>query len=276
MATYPPPTENLSAFNSVVFEANNTPLTYDEAAKSFLKYPTAQGAQAFSTITTTTANITTAGVSGTATIGTMNATTAGVSGTATIGTMNATTAGVSGTGTIATLNSTTGAITTLTGTTATIGTVNATTLLTANSITANTGTTITLGTTSDTIKYNKMSPLYTTLPTFATADVGYTYTPTITLAASAGDIGTQSVGVGVWLITFFINVSAAGTSSLSIRDATGGLGTELARAMEVSDTYTATAVLSVSTGTKDITIRQNGISIGVGTGTQRWTITRIA
>jgi hypothetical protein len=261
MATYPPPTENLSAFNSIVFEANNTPLTYDEAAKSFLKYPTAQGAQAFSTITTTTANITTAGVSGTATIGTMNATTAGVSGT----------------GTIATLNSTTGAITTLTGTTATIGTVNATTLLTANSIRPNTGSTITLGTTSDTIKYNKMSPLYTALPTFATADVGYTYTPTITIGASAGvDIGTQIVGVGVWLITFFINVSGASTSSLSIRTTdTGGVVTELARAMEVNDTYTATAVFSATTSTT-IAIRQNGLSTNTGVGTQRWTITRIA
>lgn len=45
MSNYQPPTENVPVFNSELFETNNTPLTYETASKSFLKYPNAQGAE---------------------------------------------------------------------------------------------------------------------------------------------------------------------------------------------------------------------------------------
>lgn len=136
---------------------------------------------------------------------------------------------------------------------------------------------IVLGTTTETVRYNKLSPLYTTLP-FTAQDVGYTDTGVITMVAGAGptDIGTiASVPAGVWLVSFFITVASASATYLSLRDATGGGGTEYTRAYEVADTYAGTAVIPITTGTKSIVIRQTGASVA-GAGTQRWSITRIA
>ena len=65
MASYPPPKENLTEFNPVVFDTNNVPLTIAEGEKYFLKFPLAQGAETFSTTTTATANITTGVITGT-------------------------------------------------------------------------------------------------------------------------------------------------------------------------------------------------------------------
>ncbi len=45
MASYSPPTENLAIFDSSVFLTGDEPLTYNQAVKKFLKYPTAQGTE---------------------------------------------------------------------------------------------------------------------------------------------------------------------------------------------------------------------------------------
>lgn len=45
MASYSPPTENLAIFEPSVFNSGDEPLTYNEAAKKFLKYPYAQGTE---------------------------------------------------------------------------------------------------------------------------------------------------------------------------------------------------------------------------------------
>lgn len=45
MATYQPPIENLPIFDPSVFTTGNEALTYDEASKLFLKYPSAQGTE---------------------------------------------------------------------------------------------------------------------------------------------------------------------------------------------------------------------------------------
>jgi hypothetical protein len=51
MASYLPPTEDLPIFDSEVFDiANSTALTYAEAKKLFLTYPTAQGTQTISSL----------------------------------------------------------------------------------------------------------------------------------------------------------------------------------------------------------------------------------
>jgi len=126
------------------------------------------------------------------------------------------------------------------------------------------------------VRLNFIEPQYTTL-TQVEGQIGYQYdTAVITIAIAAGDIGTQTVGVGVWLVNFFISLASASATYLSIRDATGGGGTEYARAREVSGTYAGTAVIPVLTGTKTITIRQTGASTVAGVGSQKWSITRIA
>ncbi len=45
MASYQPPTENLAIFNPAAFEEDTTPLTFSEASKFFLRFPTAQGTE---------------------------------------------------------------------------------------------------------------------------------------------------------------------------------------------------------------------------------------
>jgi hypothetical protein len=145
--------------------------------------------------------------------------------------------------------------------------------------------TITLGrpatsatrTTYEVVRLNVIEPIYTTL-TQVEGQIGYQYTPVITIVAGAGptDIGTRSVGVGVWLVTFNITLATASATYLSLRDATAGGGTEYMRAYELTDTYSGSAVIPVLTGTKTITIRQTGASTGTGTGTQMWNVTRIA
>ena len=175
---------------------------------------------------------------GAITIPTLSTGTLNVSGTATIGTATITTAGVSGT--------------------ATIGTA-----------------TITTASVSGTLTTNVIAPSYTTLSLAAT-NIGYSYTPTITIALAAGDIGTESVGVGVWLVSFYIVLTGATATYLSVRDAVSGGGTEYFRAYENTDSYAGSCIIPVSTGTKTITIRQVGVSGAAGTGTQRMRITRIA
>jgi len=50
MATYQPPTENLPIFDPVVFLTGDEALTYNEAVKKFLKYPSAQGKETLQAI----------------------------------------------------------------------------------------------------------------------------------------------------------------------------------------------------------------------------------
>ena len=68
---------------------------------------------------------------------------------------------------------------------------------------------IVLGTTSETVQYNKAAPLYSTLPTFASADIGYMYTPTVTWAGtSQTTIASQSLPAGVYILSFSISLSS--------------------------------------------------------------------
>jgi hypothetical protein len=50
MSAYPPPVEELPIFNPAVFIVKDTALTIAEGEKYFLKYPQAQGTQAFTDI----------------------------------------------------------------------------------------------------------------------------------------------------------------------------------------------------------------------------------
>lgn len=47
MSVYSPPTESLPIFDSELFLVGDLPLTYNQAKKKFLKYPTAQGLESF-------------------------------------------------------------------------------------------------------------------------------------------------------------------------------------------------------------------------------------
>ena len=57
MASYPAPTEALPVFAPAVFETNDVPLTIEDGAKYFIKYPTAQGAITIPTLTSGTLNV---------------------------------------------------------------------------------------------------------------------------------------------------------------------------------------------------------------------------
>ena len=63
-----------------------------------------------------------------------------------------------------------------------------------------------------TIQYSKVTPLYTAIPTYTSADIGYTFKPVITINNGAGVswIPTTTVPMGVWLLT--LDLYAAGTS----------------------------------------------------------------
>lgn len=78
---------------------------------------------------------------------------------------------------------------------------------------------VVLGTTATTIRYNIVSPLYTTFPTTTNANIGYVLPGTLTATFTAGASWfSQSVPTGVWSILVVANatISSGSFSTLEI------------------------------------------------------------
>ena len=96
----------------------------------------------------------------------------------------------------------------------------------SNSTALGSGATITasnqvvLGTTSETIRYNKVSPLYSTVPTFATTDIGYVIKGTAVISSlTTASATVASIAIptdGVWFIAAQIMFYSASSSSIEI------------------------------------------------------------
>jgi hypothetical protein len=89
--------------------------------------------------------------------------------------------------------------------------------------------TIVLGTANETVRYNKVSPLYSSIPTFASTDIGYKVDATLsgTTAITTSPITVHSIsipGVGVWSMYFTaasINASAASRITFKLLNSGG-------------------------------------------------------
>ena len=137
-----------------------------------------------------------------------------------------------------------------------------------NSTALGSGATITasyqvvLGTTAETVRYNKVSPLYTSLPTFASTDIGYTTSFALaTLAPGTGIRSTANTSIalpiGVYMchIYYQINITFPGTTRNIIEfNITSGatlttraiMGLVYAPAIQEYNYYSIPAILTVS------------------------------
>jgi len=130
-----------------------------------------------------------------------------------------------------------------------------------------------------------MSPIYSSLPTFADTDIGFSYSPTITYSNVVGvDWATQAVGIGVWLCA--VNIATAytatdnGAYSLTLTDGTTSVNIpkDILIGGTNMNSYNCSFVFSRSTAT---TIILEVLEAGVSTTTltanrAKFTITRIA
>jgi hypothetical protein len=134
--------------------------------------------------------------------------------------------------------------------------------------------TIVLGTSAETVRYNKVAPLYTTVPTFTTSDIGYFYsgnsnvTPAISLSGT--NVFSVTPVLGMYLVSFNISLvpvsAAANTLTFSIKSGSTVLNISTA-------TYTASAN---STTTTPISL-QAPVSVGGSTAiTVEYTATAAA
>ena len=145
---------------------------------------------------------------------------------------------------------------------------------------------IVLGTATETIKYQKVSPLYTTtLPTYASTDIGYSLDTTITYPAlTTNSLITQTLGAGVWICEVFLDiigganllgVLVAGTQRSVIAGVPQGVAVILAGSNVV---YSTSMVLSVTTSSAITIVSKTTPLAGTvgGNANDHITFTRIA
>jgi hypothetical protein len=131
---------------------------------------------------------------------------------------------------------------------------------------------VVLGTTSETVKYNKLAPLYTSVPTYTSSDVGYIYSSSVgqTLYSSgtADFITISNLAVGVYIVKIdmlvfdpgavgvekYINIEIrkSGTTLTYASKAFGGLSTT----SWVNSPLSLSAFLT-SSGTDSITVNRS-------------------
>lgn len=92
----------------------------------------------------------------------------------------------------------------------------------SNSTALGSGATITasnqvvLGTTSDTVRYNKLAPLYTSVPTYTSSEVGYIFSSDGTGAFGTGSVDFITVtdlAVGVYIVKIDMTFSSPGSTT---------------------------------------------------------------
>jgi len=145
---------------------------------------------------------------------------------------------------------------------------------------------ITLGTTSETIRLNTITPLYSTIPTFTSGQIGYTLTATLNTGVQSGlfTVGTISIPTeGVYLSCFDVQFNTAGAPT-ALFPFLGGTGVSAIR-------FPMTAIVNGSTfnnyyanGTQVVRATVSGYTLQMGlsgtTGSIQslsfFTMTRIA
>lgn len=117
---------------------------------------------------------------------------------------------------------------------------------------------IVLGTTSETVRYNIVSPLYTTVPTYTSANIGFVHSATITYpGATTNNIISYGVSVGSWLCCISLCFNAGtGCDTLTLKDGATILGfvPKTKPAGITNDLYVGTIPLVITSTTKTITL----------------------
>jgi hypothetical protein len=121
-------------------------------------------------------------------------------------------------------------------------------------VSTTTANTITLGTTNETIRYNRVSPLYTTYSPSTSAHIGYTTTATITYPTTTTNViaSLTSVPAGLWLIQVMLNMND-GPAIINVRNG----GTEVGfipATTRTTDWYSGSVITTISTGTATLDI----------------------
>lgn len=113
---------------------------------------------------------------------------------------------------------------------------------------------IVLGTTSETVRYNKVSPLYTTYSPSTSADIGYTTTATITYPTTTTNViaSLASVPAGLWLIQVMLNMNA-GPAIINVRNGGTVVGF-VPSVTRTTDWYSGSVITTISTGTATLDI----------------------
>lgn len=123
--------------------------------------------------------------------------------------------------------------------------------------TLSTANTIQLGSINDTVRYMRVSPLYTTVPTYTSAQIGFIQNATITYpTTTTNDIVSYTAPAGTWLCIVCIAFdTGTGANSLSVRNAgtTQGYAPKIP-AVGAQDFYSCSVPLVVSTGTAALTV----------------------
>ena len=130
---------------------------------------------------------------------------------------------------------------------------------------------------TDAVRLNKITPMYSALPTYSSGDIGYSYTPTITIQTTVTPWASQTLTAGVWLVSFWLVNFTATSNYLVLTDyaPAGPGGTLYAGSSKYNGNFNMTAVIPISSGTLTIYIKPDAVSVA-GAFTSRFTITRIA
>jgi len=117
---------------------------------------------------------------------------------------------------------------------------------------------IVLGTTSETIRYNQVSPLYTTVPTYTSANIGFIQNATITYpGATTNTIVSYTAPAGTWLcLVCLAFATGTGATSLSVKSASTAVGfiPKVFATGSTQDFYCGSVPIVISTGTSALTI----------------------
>lgn len=146
---------------------------------------------------------------------------------------------------------------------------------------------VVLGTTSNTILYNKVSPLYTTYPTMSAANIGYVLTGTLTATFTAGASWfSQSVPDGLWYVVVVANatITSGSFSTLEITMAGQSPAAVVHKVFPITTTatngyYYYSGMWANKIGTSQLLTAKNTTALTGGAfvaSTAYYTLTRIA
>lgn len=130
---------------------------------------------------------------------------------------------------------------------------------------ASTNNTIVLGTINDTIRYNKVSPLYTT-PSFTNANIGWIENAAITYPGLTTNIIASNISAnGTWIVYAFLNFTGLTNSpQLIVQDATPTqLGVIATRDSLGTDRYRGSFPYTITAAANVVSIR---LSVAPTTG----------
>jgi hypothetical protein len=126
-------------------------------------------------------------------------------------------------------------------------------------VTASTANQIVLGTTAETVLLNSITPLYTTVPTYTSANIGFIQTATITYpGTTANTIASYTAPAGTWIVNVSLNfTSTTNLNVINVLNAGTTVGYILRNAFG-SDWYSGSIVTKIATGTAVLSIVPSG------------------